>query len=509
MNIKLNILFVFIVCVFVTNAQTIKFNYQYPNNGGSLSTNLINISNKYYMLGISGNTQTNQYQGLAYLRTDENGISEYSKEIFHPNGNGFTSNCNSNMFTNQFNKYVLFNGVIQIGTDHYRATLVKFNLITGDTLWLKTYSQPGDSTQLFTSTTLADSSIIVLGYKYYIVGNNHYSKPFIMRVDKNGNYKWHKYIDTNFSLTNYYYQKIIKINDNDFIVLGNKYSSICYPQAFSMRVDTNGVKQYEVNFTGIQYPVVNDAIVLQDGSILAVGGYVAVSNCSAVSDKYKKFAYKINPANGGKIISKTYNHQSNATNATSVQQKTNGLILIGGATTNESTVNSYNYNADILTLNNNLDSLNTIFIDNAGVGFSQNTNQLILTPDGGFAAAIASYPNAGQQKFWLVKADSNGCYTSTCSSVGIKELEKLNDKFKIYPNPANEVINVELGMLASTGSATNYKIEITNTLGRTIQEAEIKTKQITIDLKELNSGLYFIKLFEKQKLISTYKFIKQ
>ena len=92
----------------------------------------------------------------------------------------------------------------------------------------------------------------------------------------------------------------------------------------------------------------------------------------------------------------------------------------------------------------------------------------------------------------------------------INELKYNYEGLNIYPNPANEVINVELGMLASIGSATNYKIEITNALGEVLLNQIATTNYITLNINNFNSGIYFVKVInDKKQLISTTKFIKQ
>lgn len=489
------------------HAQT-RFSLQY--NFGQISTphlsvNVFTATTGYLLAGYTSNTLTNVNKGFGIIATDFNGNQLWQKQTASANGLQYSNNTATQAFIQLQNKNILYTGQQEIVLNYTKACLARINHNTGDTLWTKQYTQPGDTCYLLCSTELSDSSIIVFGFRYYtcITCNNN-SKPFMMKVDKNGNYKWHKWINNNFSNTKYLFQKAIKLSDNDFVVVGYKYSNICYPQSFVMRIDTMASKAYDVNLTGLQYPVISDATKLQDGTILAVGGYIAVSNCSALFDKYKKFAYKINPLNGTKISSKTYGQVANAEGAFCVAQQTNGIIYIGGAITTTTQPNSVNYYSNVLKLKSNLDSVTNISFEDAGNDYSHNTNQLILTPDGGFAAVIASYPNASQQQYWLIKADSNGCYQSLCPTVGLNDVRSsgVEDwRLNVYPNPAKDVLNIEVA------KGLEATIEILNTLGQLIREEDLIQNKKEINVKDLPEGIYFLQIKREGKVLINKKFV--
>ena len=56
----------------------------------------------------------------------------------------------------------------------------------------------------------------------------------------------------------------------------------------------------------------------------------------------------------------------------------------------------------------------------------------------------------------------------------------------IYPNPAEDKINIELK------NETKGNIVITNQLGQVVKEMNIDGKELTIDIEDLTSGIYFI-----------------
>jgi hypothetical protein len=81
------------------------------------------------------------------------------------------------------------------------------------------------------------------------------------------------------------------------------------------------------------------------------------------------------------------------------------------------------------------------------------------------------------------------------SATGNVEWQMLNDKLNIYPNPANEIINIEFVTLSGV-EASNIKIQIINSLGQIVREEEINFKNKTAAIKtdDLENGVYFLKL---------------
>ena len=79
-------------------------------------------------------------------------------------------------------------------------------------------------------------------------------------------------------------------------------------------------------------------------------------------------------------------------------------------------------------------------------------------------------------------------------------LNEINNKtsINIYPNPAKDYINIDLN------NEIKGKITIVNQLGQVVKEMNIDGKEITIDVEDLTSGVYFINV-SNQKM----KFLKK
>lgn len=85
--------------------------------------------------------------------------------------------------------------------------------------------------------------------------------------------------------------------------------------------------------------------------------------------------------------------------------------------------------------------------------------------------------------------------------VGISDLSNISN-LKIYPNPSSEFVTI-------SGLAANYDLSIYNSLGQLLYvEKNISKTSKTINVKEYNSGLMFLKIKTKANSFS-YKIIKE
>lgn len=90
---------------------------------------------------------------------------------------------------------------------------------------------------------------------------------------------------------------------------------------------------------------------------------------------------------------------------------------------------------------------------------------------------------------------------SNCMNVGIKVID-TNNALSIYPNPANEILNIELSSIDASS------VSIINALGEVVLINKQEIQHTTFNIKHLNSGIYFIKVESKQGTLIK-KFIKE
>lgn len=95
-------------------------------------------------------------------------------------------------------------------------------------------------------------------------------------------------------------------------------------------------------------------------------------------------------------------------------------------------------------------------------------------------------------------------YISGQIITGTSEKELAKNMFKIYPNPAHDILNIEMN-----GSSGAYPSEIISTSGRILKTARIIPGTNKIQISNLPSGLYLIRITDTNGSQCMQKFIKQ
>ena len=121
------------------------------------------------------------------------------------------------------------------------------------------------------------------------------------------------------------------------------------------------------------------------------------------------------------------------------------------------------------------------------------------TAEGGqvtfYAAVNATNANGSTSGDEVVTASRSFSH----SNLGINEIENIS--LRIYPNPSAEFLSIDF----ENSSQENVAVTITNAIGQTV----LKTKTTDrIDVKSLESGVYFLQL-KTAKKIGTSRFIKK
>ncbi len=92
--------------------------------------------------------------------------------------------------------------------------------------------------------------------------------------------------------------------------------------------------------------------------------------------------------------------------------------------------------------------------------------------------------------------------------MGIDESALKENLVRIYPNPANDILNVEFKT-----ESDEARFVITDVLGQLVLDKGVMKQDSResgqLDVSELKKGIYFLKVFDKEKLIGIEKIIKE
>lgn len=87
---------------------------------------------------------------------------------------------------------------------------------------------------------------------------------------------------------------------------------------------------------------------------------------------------------------------------------------------------------------------------------------------------------------------------------GITNVNADQTSVKVYPNPANDYINVEI----STTVVGNYEVEVLNILGQKLNKTPVTDHKAMIDVKGLPAGYYLVDCYRNGVKIAAQRFIK-
>jgi len=182
------------------------------------------------------------------------------------------------------------------------------------------------------------------------------------------------------------------------------------------------------------------------------------------------------------------------------------IIICGTAETRSSSA-YFGYKGVVLKLNSNGSSLWTRFYNAKHIYDDCQFNDIVPSSDSGFLAVGFHAPGTWNFGAWLVKMDSLG--NAPLSFITGTEYNLLNNNynFLIYPNPAQNNINLRF----KENQKGKLQLEIYNASGQLVMRHQILTFEIEyqVNIGELSSGLYFIKLASNNQILYSSKFIKE
>lgn len=144
------------------------------------------------------------------------------------------------------------------------------------------------------------------------------------------------------------------------------------------------------------------------------------------------------------------------------------------------------------------------------------------TFDNGFILC-GSVMNLPKAKAWSIRTDSVGCVIGGCgtssitvdsliikepvdtsSTVDFKELILRDYGFSLFPNPAQDFLDIKF-----TSLNTNlYKLQITDLSGRKLESIELRSESnVKLSISEYSPGIYFVSLYKEGIAVETKKLI--
>jgi len=322
---------------------------------------------------------------------------------------------------------------------------------------------------------------------------------WIVRIDASGSILWQKTFGGSQAD---YPSQVIPTLDNGFLLVGsstsedgdvtNHHGNYDF---WVVKINASGALEWQKAFGGTAGDLANGVVQTNDGGFI-ISGSTYSTNGQVIGNHGMNdvLVIKINAA-GALEWQKCYGG-SDFEFGHKIIKSTDGNYIIAART--------QSVDGDVVLNHGNMDAW-IIKINDTGqllwqktMGGPNNDTAFNVNPasDGGFISIGVSASatgdlsnNYGLDDFWIVKLE-NSLFTENFAKTA----------FKIFPNPAKSVVNIQF-----PDETPIDGIQLIDLSGKVVRQ---QSGSKSIDIEQLSSGLYFIKVLAGDKTYTT-KFIKQ
>lgn len=491
---------VFLLSSLLMKAQQGGWKKQYflQNTLAEKSYNVIECPNGNFI--VIGITYDNQYCSyLTLLGTDAQGNELWRKDYGNCQLQYFQPSDKEITEANAFYISVLIRDTNHLNIDG--SVLIKFNY-QGDTLWQRKYFSGQSKVHLYVQNLSKSIDGVFLLAGYYVDLNSpggEYS--LVMKTDTNGNELWRKIIHKQSPDIMRSFYVIQDSTSKNIILTGYQFTGNSTVSSLLI-LDSLGNKLTQKSYAN--GGAFRNTVQLKDKHFVVSGQKIANVDKIFYSPLVVKF-----DASGNLIWSRqlTAGYLNGIEMVCELQ---NGdLVALGYM----DTVYYGAKKTQFIVLNSNGELKWSRYIGSLRSSPDTHINSeaatsVNRTSDKGFILSTWFYYPDINNPYSIIKLDSTGCDTlpQDCREimVGVEELGIRNDELIIYPNPANDKLNV---YFESGTNAQETKIMLCDIYGREVKNAEIKEETTSIDVDDLPAGIYFITLMQNGKVLARQKVV--
>lgn len=303
-----------------------------------------------------------------------------------------------------------------------------------------------------------------------------------------------------------YYEpvKALKTIDGDYILISNitEYLSIIDKKysASIMKINSNNeiiwekiIKYDGDEIPGLPYPNISlMSIILDNDQNIVFFGRYPMPKASVTNNIKNYFAAKYS-LDGNLITEKKWQDTVGSAFGSIIHSE-NGSYYCAGSEKNSYYSGNYNYenetNYALYRFSSDLE-YNGMYANKDKKRFNDHFTTIIESSPGVFDC-FGKY----DRRMFCVRISDNDM-----QPLSVKEAEP--NQIVIYPNPANDILNVKLNEKTNA-----YKIEVCDMFGRVTKSDNIFSSEISLNTSDLLSGMYIIKLYTTNDVLIS-RFIKQ
>lgn len=465
------------LCVVLKAQPPAKFFCRYGGSGYDVAYGVIQTFDGGYAVVGSTSSFGQGNTDMYLMKLDSLGNRKYDKAyggVSNETAKGVIQLIDSNL--------VMAGYTSSSGVGGYDVYLVKTDK-NGNLIWQKTI---GGADWDFANSIkqTSDGGFIICGTTYSFGYGN--ADGYVIKTDIDGNVQWSK---TFGAQKDDEFKSVIQTSSGNYVLTGyTKSYTDSLGDGWIFHLNQTGDSIYSVTVGGSYYDCFNNVIELNNGNL-----YYAGENKS----------YK----NGVNSVNWQY-----MTNNANVQQMNN---YIGNTNTERYNSSAQGLNGNIITvgynqyMGNNSDG--NIHVYNNGLWYVayypfgiEKTDELLAiapTKDKGFVTVGKCFGNTSLlDDILFAKLDSMGNYGA--SIVGINEQNQELNSILIYPNPTNDYVIINI---TSSTISTENSYQLVDMNGKEVLFGSVTNQKAMLDLESISSGLYFLKIYNKQTLLQCSK----
>jgi len=502
---RLIIVLLFSVFSFNVNAQQQYFNKLY-DMGYVLTTakGILEINNNYYVSAL-GNDYNPWHQIIVIYKINKKG-QLLDTLIYKPNDRWLSAYPRNIVRSNDDCFFVNYG---EIPTNDSLTEMIMKIDTNLNIKWIRHYHDtlniPNDPYINFGINNMSstnDGGLIAVGN---INGTGNYHRLFVMKTDSLGTAEWIKYNPTTLGVS----YAIKQTPDSGYVYVSTP------PKIIKLDKYGNQLWNTSFNINYIQYAS-HDVVIDKDGNIIAgINEFIIDGD---IDGDMKIHLFKFDGNTGQMIWDKEYYFYRTVDNLLVAQHESMGLITLDdgsiiwyGHSIGDVGSNSFAAGA-IMKFNTNGDSLWSSLLDmplyRDSLSMAWGIFDMKPTADNGFVG-VGVQVGVGKSMAWVVKLDSMGHDMPGGNGLSVAELNNTSlASLQIYPNPATDQLNIKI--------PSQYKqhigqIIVYNSQGKEVDKTNIpkNTETINLNINQLLSGVYLLRLVSGGEFVGGGKFIKQ
>lgn len=347
----------------------------------------------------------------------------------------------------------------------------------GNTVWYKTYGQPGDHEIGNFTEQCSDGGFILAGF---IADTSSYTSNFlVIKTDSLGNSEWVQTYGGNSNEEAYCIRQVSPVG---YIISGvtDSYGAGGH-DAWVLRIDDMGNTIWARTFGGFSTEFGYSTLQTPDGGFVVTGITASFGNGSLDA-----WLIKLNNA-GDTLWTKTYGG-SESEGGNSIQQTADNGFIITGWT--DSFGSGFD---DVLIIRTN-ESGDTLWTKVIGGSSEERGQSVCQASDGGYI--VAGYTRSfgsGNGDIYLIRIDSD-ITTTNINDLNSNSLTSFQ-LFQNYPNPFNPT--TKIGWQSSISSRQTLKIfDVLGNVVATLVDGykPAGTYEVEFNASDIPSGIYFYQL---------------